>query len=117
MVKRNDIYQGIEGVIDKDYAAAKLAEMLEVDILMILTEVDEVYVNFNKPNQKALRNISSTELESYIEQGHFAKGSMLPKILASKSFVESGDNKKAIITSLSRANEAIKEEVGTIIHQ
>ena len=117
VVKKNDVYEGIEGVIDKDYAAAKLAEMLEVDILMILTEVDGVYINFNKPNQEALRNISSTELESYIEQGHFAKGSMLPKILASKNFVESGDNKKAIITSLPRANEAIRGEVGTLIHQ
>ena len=115
VVKKDDVYQGIEAVIDKDYAAAKLAEVLKADVLMILTEVDEVYINFNKPNQEALRNISSKELETYIEQGQFAKGSMLPKILASKSFVESGENKKALITSLSRANEAIRGEAGTLI--
>ena len=117
VVKRNDIYKGIEGVIDKDYAAAKLAELLKADILMILTDVDQVDINFNKLNQTALHNISSRELDKYIEEGQFGKGSMLPKVLASKSFVESGDNKKAIITSLSRANEAIKGEAGTLIHR
>lgn len=84
---------------------------------MILTDVDQVDINFNKPNQTALHNISSRELDKYIEEGQFGKGSMLPKVLASKSFVESGDNKKAIITSLSRANEAIKGEAGTLIHR
>ncbi len=116
VVEKNDIHEGIEAVIDKDYAAEKLAEVLQADMLMILTEVDEVYINFNKPNQKALKNISSKEMEAYIEQKQFTKGSMLPKILASKMFVESGSNKKTLITSLSCADKAIKDEAGTLIY-
>ena len=110
------VYKGVEAVIDKDYAASKLAQLLEIDILLILTNVDEVYLHFNKKNQKALKRVSSKDLNTYIKQGHFGEGSMLPKILAAKEFVESGTDRKSIITSLSNADKAFGTGIGTLIY-
>jgi carbamate kinase len=107
--------EGIAAVIDKDLAAERLAEDMEADILMILTEVEKVSINFNKPNQENLSHMTIGEAEKYIEEGHFAPGSMLPKILAAVNFAKSKPGRKAIITSLYNATSALDEKTGTII--
>ena len=106
---------GVPAVIDKDFAAEKLAEILDADALLILTAVDRVCVNFNKPDQKALKEINLEEVDKYIEEGQFAPGSMLPKVEACKKFVLSGDKKVAIISSLTNAKAALRGESGTKI--
>lgn len=107
--------EGIAAVIDKDLAAARLANDIEADILMILTEVDKVSLNFNKPNQKDLGKITAEEAEKYMEEGHFAPGSMLPKVQAAVNFVKDNPRKKAIITSLFKSLDALDGKTGTII--
>ena len=107
--------EGIAAVIDKDLAAARMAEDIEADILMILTEVEKVFLNFNKPDQVELNQITVAEAEKYIEEGHFAPGSMLPKIQASVNFVKNNPGKRAIITSLNKSLEALEGKTGTII--
>ena len=106
---------GIAAVIDKDLAAAKLADNIGADILMILTEVEKVSLNFNKPNQSDLGEITVAEAEKYIEEGHFAPGSMLPKIQAAVNYVKSNPGKKAIITSLFKSIDALEGKTGTVI--
>jgi len=106
---------GIDAVIDKDFAAAKLAELLAMDCLFILTAVDRVKVNFNKPDEQSLEKLSVSEAKKYIAEGHFAPGSMLPKVEAAIAFVESGDNKQAIIGSLDKAAEVLQGKSGTFI--
>ncbi|CAM4433492.1 carbamate kinase [Paenibacillus macerans] len=106
---------GTEAVIDKDFAAQKLAELVEADTLVILTAVDFVYVNFNKPNQKRLESVTVDELEGYVKEQHFAAGSMLPKIEAAINFVNANSERKAIITSLDKVNEALEGKTGTVI--
>jgi len=106
---------GIDAVIDKDFAAAKLAELLAMDCLFILTAVDRVKVNFNKPDEQSLEKLSVSEAKKYIVEGHFAPGSMLPKVEAAIAFVESGDNKQAIIGSLDKAAEVLQGKSGTFI--
>jgi len=111
----NGEIKGVEAVIDKDFASAKIAEVIDADCLVILTAVDKVAINFNKPNQQTLDKMTVSEAEEYIKQGHFAPGSMLPKIQASLNFVKSRSDRKAIITSIKDAEEAIKGNNGTII--
>jgi len=106
---------GIAAVIDKDLAAERLAEDINADILMILTEVEKVSINFRKPDQKDLSVITSAEAEQYIREGHFAPGSMLPKIQAAVSFVKANPGRKAIITSLYKAVDALEGNAGTTI--
>lgn len=106
---------GVPAVIDKDLAAERLAEDMETDILLILTEVDKVCLNFNKPNQKTLDHITVSEAIKYIEEGHFAPGSMLPKVMASIKFARRFPGKKAIITSLYKAVDALEGNEGTVI--
>jgi len=101
-------------VIDKDFAAELLAEQVEADILMILTEVEKVAVNYNKPDQKDLDHLSIYEANKYCEEGQFAPGSMLPKVQAAMKFVRSNPSKKAIITSLDKAIEALDGKTGTV---
>lgn len=115
VVYEEDRIEGIAAVIDKDFAAEKLAEVIDADILLILTAVDKIYVNYNKPNQKEISRINIDELNEYIEEGQFAPGSMLPKVEAAKKFVEFDKNKIAIIASLSKAMEALNETSGTRI--
>ncbi|ENZ5659993.1 carbamate kinase [Enterococcus hirae] len=98
-------FTGIEAVIDKDFAAAKLAELVGADYLIILTGVDNVYVNWNKPDQKKLTDVTVDELKEYIKQNQFAPGSMLPKVEAAIEFVENAKDGKAIITSLENAGK------------
>ena len=115
--KEDGSLQGVAAVIDKDKSSAKLAKDLDAQMLVILTAVDKVCINFNKPNQKELENINLKEAYEYKEQGHFAKGSMLPKIEACVDFVESATDGKALITSLEKAKEALHGKTGTIIQK
>jgi len=113
--KEDGSLEGIAAVIDKDLAAERLAEDMDADILMILTEVDNVSINFNKPNQEDLSHLTVDKAIKYMEEGHFAPGSMLPKILAAVNFAKSRPGRKAIITSLYKATEALEGNSGTII--
>lgn len=106
---------GVAAVIDKDFAAEKLAEILDADILLILTAVDKVCINFNKENQESLDVINITDLDRYIGENQFMPGSMLPKVEACRKFVLHNENKVAIIASLSNAQEALKGNTGTRI--
>ncbi len=108
-------YVGVPAVIDKDFAAAKLAETMDAEYLFILTAVDHVAINFGKPDQKELSAMTAAEAEEYIAQGQFAPGSMLPKVQAAVRFVRSGENRKAVIASLEKAPLAIRGESGTMI--
>lgn len=116
-VIQNDLgeYEGISAVIDKDFSTAKLAEIVNADYLFILTAVDRVSINWGKPEQMDLELISVEDAKRYCIEGHFAPGSMLPKVQAAISFACSGLEKKAIIASLEKASSAIKGESGTII--
>jgi carbamate kinase len=115
VINKDNKLEGVAAVIDKDYASSKLADLINADYLVILTAVDNVCINFNKPDQKKLEKVTTTELSKYLEEGHFAKGSMYPKVQACLNFVKSGNNKTAIIASLDNAKEAFKEKAGTII--
>ena len=92
--------EGREAVIDKDFASEKLAEIIDADLLIVLTGVDNVYVNYQKPDQKKLETVSVSEMKQYIDENQFAPGSMLPKVEAAIAFVEAKPKAKAIITSL-----------------
>lgn len=107
--------EGVAAVIDKDFAAELLAENVGADKLMILTEVEKVAINFNKPDQKDLDSMTLLEATKYIEEGQFAPGSMLPKVEAAMKFVRMYPDKKAIITSLDKAVEALAGKTGTVI--
>ena len=109
--------RGVAAVIDKDLAAERLAEGMEADILMILTEVEQVCLYFNTPDQKALGRITAAEAKQYVDEGHFAPGSMLPKMQAAIRFAESKAGRKAIITSLYKAEEALAGRTGTVIEE
>ncbi len=111
----NGELEGVAAVIDKDFAAELLAEKTGADILMILTEVDRVAINFNKPDQKDLAEMTVAEAEKYCEEGHFAPGSMLPKVQAAIKFAKANPGKKAIITSLYSAVDALDGKTGTVI--
>jgi len=113
--KEDGSLEGIAAVIDKDLAAQRLAEDMDADILLILTEVEKVAINFNKPDQKNLDHMSVDEALKYIEEGHFAPGSMLPKVKAAVNFAKSKPGRKAIITSLYKAKEALDGVSGTVI--
>ncbi len=108
-------FEGIPAVIDKDFASGKIAELLNADALVVLTAVEQVAINFGRPDQKNLSKITVEEAKTYIEQGHFAPGSMLPKIKAALTFVGAKEGRKAIITSLDKAREAIAGTAGTAI--
>ncbi len=115
VIKTDNKLEGIEAVIDKDRSAALLAKEIDADILLILTAVEKVYLNFNTDKQISLDTITTDEVEKYITEGHFAKGSMLPKIEACNDFVSDSDEKVAIISSLEKASDAIKGKTGTIM--
>lgn len=106
---------GVAAVIDKDLAAGRLAQDIEADILLILTEVDKVCLNYKKPGQRFLDGMTVSEAERFMEEGHFAPGSMLPKVLASVKFARSSPGRKAVITSLFKAVEALEGREGTVV--
>ena len=107
--------EGVAAVIDKDFAAELLAEQIDADALVILTEVEKVAINWGKPEQKNLDHMTLDEAKRYCEEGHFAPGSMLPKVQAGMKFVTANPGKKAIITSLDKAIEALEGKTGTVI--
>ena len=113
--KEDGSLEGVAAVIDKDFAAELLAEMMEVDTLMILTEVEKVAINFNKPDQQNLDHMILEEAEKHCEDGQFAPGSMLPKVKAAMKFVTAFPEKKAIITSLDKAIDALNGKTGTVV--
>ena len=115
VVRDGKILVGVEAVIDKDFAAAKLAEVLQADMLIILTAVEKVAINFNKPNQTNLSTMTVAEAERYSADNQFAPGSMLPKVQAAISFVRRNPIGKALITSLEKAAEGLKGLTGTEI--
>ena len=115
VVRKGDHYEGIDAVIDKDRSSAQLAADLDADALVILTAVDRVAINFNKPDQKDLSHLTAAEAKEYMKKGEFARGSMLPKVEACLAFIEGKPGRRAVITSLELAAEALKGEVGTVI--
>ncbi|WP_061995304.1 carbamate kinase [Clostridium sp. ATCC 25772] len=113
--KGNGQLEGVPAVIDKDFASCKIAQLLNADTFIVLTAVEQVAINFGKPDQKNLSKLTLGEAEKYIQEGHFAPGSMLPKVKAAMGFVESKEGRTAIITSLEKAKEAINGLTGTTI--
>lgn len=113
--KPDGTIEGTEAVIDKDFAAELLAEQVDADILMILTEVEKVSLNFNTPKQRELSSLNLAEAARYCEEGHFGEGSMLPKVQAAMKFVRANPSKHAVITSLDKAIEALNGQSGTVI--
>lgn len=109
-------YHGVSAVIDKDFTAAMLADLVEAHYLFILTAVDHVCLHFGTKREKIIKEMSVKQAKKYIKAGHFAAGSMLPKIEAALRFVESGPNRKTVITSLEKAQFAMSGEVGTVIY-
>ena len=109
--------KGAAAVVDKDFAAGVLARQLEADTLLILTAVEKVAINFGRPNQRWLDEMTPAEAKVYMARGHFAPGSMLPKVEASVEFVESGPGRTALITRLEDAGEALAGRTGTLIHR
>ncbi|MBE3113885.1 MAG: carbamate kinase, partial [Actinobacteria bacterium] len=107
--------EGVDAVIDKDNASSLLAINIHADVFVISTAVEKVCLNFNKPNQMTLDKLTVVEAKKYIEEGHFAKGSMLPKIQAIVRFLEAG-GKKAIVTNPESLEKALKGETGTHIY-
>lgn len=107
--------EGVAAVIDKDFAAELLAEQVGADALVILTEVEKVAIHWGKPNQENLSHMTLAEAQRYVEEGHFAPGSMLPKVQAAMKFVTANPGKKAIITSLNKAIEALEGKTGTVV--
>ncbi len=115
VIERDDSYHGVAAVIDKDRTSAKLAADFHADMLVILTAVEKVAINFNTPEQKNIDTMTVAEAQKYIEEGQFAPGSMLPKIQACLEYLEAHPTGKALITSLDHAAEGLKGETGTII--
>ena len=107
--------KGAEAVIDKDFASSLLATQIQADVLVISTAVPKVYLNYGKPDEKALDRVSLAELKQYVLEGHFAPGSMLPKIQAVINFLENGGS-KALITNPESLAEAVAEKTGTHIY-
>jgi len=107
--------RGASAIIEKDMAAAKMAHLLDYDILLILTEIDKVYLNFGKENQAAIEQMSVAEAEKYVQEGQFGEDTMLPKIEAAMEFVSAASGRKAIIAELQDALDALDGRAGTVI--
>jgi carbamate kinase len=105
---------GLEAVVDKDLASERLAEAIDADLLLILTEVEKVFLDFGTPDQKALDKVTLNELKKYYKEGQFPEGSMAPKILSAIRFLEAG-GRKVIISHIDKGWEAVQEKTGTHI--
>ena len=114
VIKQDNKLEGVAAVIDKDYASAKLAELIDADYLVILTAVNNVCLNYGKENEVVLKDVKKGDIAKYLEEGHFAKGSMYPKVQAVLNFLNN-KNKVAVIASLDNAKDAFKLKAGTII--
>ena len=109
--------KGAAAVIDKDFASCVLAEQLNADALIILTAVERVAIRFGQPDQEWLSELTPAQAEQYIAEGHFAPGSMLPKVQAAVRFAKSAPGRTALITLLDKARDGIAGKTGTAIHQ
>ncbi len=117
VVRKDGLLYGTPAVIDKDYASEKLAELIDADMLIILTAVEKVAINFGKPNELWLSSLTPDEARKYSDEGQFAPGSMLPKVKACVQFAESKKGRVAVITSLDKALQALNGETGTWVRQ
>ena len=115
VIRQGNHLKGASAVIDKDWASAKLAELIDADMLIILTAVEKVAINFGKPNEQWLASLSIADAQRYIGEGHFAKGSMLPKVEAALAFAVSRPGRQSLITMLTKAKEGIEGKTGTVI--
>ena len=115
VVQDNGDYKGVEAVIDKDHAGCMLAEDTNSDIFLILTDIDNVMINYGSVNEEKINKTNIKNMNKYLENGQFAEGSMKPKVEAAIKFVKEKKNRKAIITSLDKVEEAIKGKAGTVI--
>jgi len=115
VIRRGNHLKGVPAVIDKDFASCLIAEELNADFLIILTAVEKVALNFGKPDEKWLEQITVREAKQYIKEGHFAPGSMLPKVEASVKFAASGEGRTALITLLEKARDGVNGKTGTRI--
>lgn len=114
--KVGNFYKGVSAVIDKDNASALLADQVDADVLLILTAVEKVKLGFGTPREQSLDTLTPEEAERYIAEGQFAAGSMLPKVRAAVRFVRGGRERRAVITELRSAGDAMKGLTGTVIH-
>ncbi|MBS4535809.1 carbamate kinase [Clostridium sp. D2Q-14] len=117
VVKEENSLKGVPAVIDKDFASEKMAEILDADYLFILTAVDRVSINFGKPDQLDIEEMSVEEAKKYIEENHFAPGSMLPKVEAAIKFADSKIGRNTIIASLEKAKDALAGKSGTKVYK
>ena len=115
VIKEGNKLVGVAAVIDKDYASALVAELVDADYLVILTAIDNVCINYKQPNEKKLTNVSLNEIKEYLKGDYFARGSMYPKVNACVKFLTDCPNKTAIIAALENAEKAFEEKSGTII--
>lgn len=115
VIREGNHLRGVSAVIDKDWASARLAEQIDADLLIILTAVEKVAINFGKPEQQWLDKLSVSDAHQLIAQNHFAKGSMLPKVEAALAFAQSKPGRQSLITLLEKAREGIAGETGTLI--
>ncbi len=115
VVSEGNHLKGVGAVIDKDFASACMAKMLDADYLIILTAVEKVAINFGKPDQQWLSELSPADAEKYMAQGQFAPGSMLPKVQAALDFATSKPGRQALITLLEKASDGIAGKTGTVI--
>ena len=115
VIRTKNGYEGVPAVIDKDSSSARLGEIIDADMFLILTAVSRVMIDFNKPNQREIVSMNVEEANTYIKEGHFAKGSMLPKVKAAIDFVTRKPGSKAVIAELKDASGAIKGTAGTLI--
>ena len=109
--------KGASAVIEKDLTAARMADMVDASTLLFLTGTEQVAINYQKPDQFFVDELTAEEARSYMEDGQFEAGSMLPKIEASVEFVSADKDRRAIITDLSLAKEALARKTGTLIHK
>jgi carbamate kinase len=115
VIREGNKLTGVAAVIDKDYASALVAELVDADYLVILTAIDNVCINYRQPNEKKLGNVSLGEIKEYLKGDYFAKGSMYPKVNACVKFLTKAKGKTAIIAALENAALAFEEKSGTII--
>lgn len=117
VLRQRNHLKGASAVIEKDYASGKLAELLDADMLMILTSQDKVSINYGTDREKQLDTVSPEEVEEYAAAGQFPRGSMLPKMAAGASFVSGRAGRMAVIAELSKAKEALHGTAGTVIKE
>lgn len=115
VIQEGNRLKGVNAVIDKDFCSERLAEQVDADLLVILTAVEKVCINFGKENQEALGNVSTEKMKQYAQEGQFAPGSMLPKVEAAIKFAESKPGRKTLITLLGKAKEGLSGKTGTLI--